>query len=58
MSELKEKGYHENFTEYWNDKKDIFSKYNIPREIASMIWSDSEHNQHLKNFYSTLRNFI
>lgn len=30
-----------NFTEYWEDKKEILEKLNVSRDVAKMIWCDS-----------------
>lgn len=30
-----------NFTEYWEQKKEIFEKLGVSREAAKMIWGDA-----------------
>lgn len=30
-----------NFKEYWEDKKGVFEKLGVSRDVAHMIWSDA-----------------
>jgi len=30
-----------NFTEYWEQKKEVFEKLGVSKEVASMIWCDA-----------------
>jgi hypothetical protein len=32
---------YKNFSEYWNDKKDLFLKLGVCESAARMIWSDA-----------------
>ena len=32
---------YKNFTEYWEDKKEILEKLGVTRSVAKMIWIDA-----------------